>query len=47
MNINCNLTDEQLALYLASIKGLSVERTLSIAECYYEWLKSKQKIENN
>jgi len=42
MEMNCNLTDEQLSLYLASIRNLSVEYTLEIAEEYYEWLKSKQ-----
>jgi hypothetical protein len=42
MEMNCNLTDEQIALFLASEKDLSIDSTLSIAEAYYKWLKSKQ-----
>jgi len=42
MEMNCNLTDEQLSLCLASKQNLSIEYTLKIAEEYYEWLKSKQ-----
>jgi hypothetical protein len=40
--MNLNLTDRQLALYLASKKDLSIQYTLSIADKYYEWLKLKQ-----
>ncbi len=40
--MNINLTDRQLALYLAAQQKLSIQYTLSIADKYYEWLKLKQ-----
>ena len=37
------MTNEQFALYIASIKYSSSNDVIKIAEKYYEWLESKRK----